>query len=160
MNPHTSASPQGVPEKPTPEAEGTDVNIRGVLIFVGVMLVSALIIHVALYFMELHFKHRELKEKGLRSQDQIRSAVARGVPTFPEPRLQLSPPADMANFRAKEEAELTSYGWIDKNSGLVRIPIQRAMEIVAKQGLPAGNTNTGEKGKSALDMIRDRAQKK
>ncbi|MDB6033686.1 MAG: hypothetical protein JWM16_4024 [Verrucomicrobiales bacterium] len=160
MNTHTSANPQGVPEKPTPEVEGTDVNIRAVLIFVGILLATALLIHVALYFMELQFKKRELREKGLRSQQQIRSAVARTVPTFPEPRLQLSPPADMEAFRAKEEGELTTYGWVNQTSGIVRIPIRRAMEIVAQRGLPAGRTNADEKGKSPLDLIRDRALRK
>jgi hypothetical protein len=131
-----------------------------VAIFIGVLLVTALLIHVALYFMELHFKKRELREKGPRSQQQIRSAVARTAPAFPEPRLQLSPPADMAAFRAREEAELSTYGWVNKTSGIVRIPIQRAMEILAQRGLPAGNTNVNEKGKSELDLIRDRAQRK
>ena len=76
MSTHTSANPQGLPGKPTPEAEGTDVNIRAVAIFIGILLVTALLIHVALYFMELHFKQRELREKGRLSQQQIRSAVA------------------------------------------------------------------------------------
>jgi hypothetical protein len=113
-----------------------------------------------LYFMELHFKKRELREKGRLSQQQIRSAVARTAPAFPEPRLQLSPPADMEAFRAREEGELTTYGWVNKTSGIVRIPIQRAMEILAQRGLPAGNTNANEKGKSELDLIRDRAERK
>jgi hypothetical protein len=160
MNTHTSANPQGVPEKPTPGAESSDVSIRGVLIFVGILLVTALVIHFALYFMEVHFKNRELKAKGPRSQQQIRSAVARGMPTFPEPRLQVSPPADMEAFRAKEEEALTTYGWINKSSSIVRIPIKRAMEIVAQRGLPAGRTNADEKGKSPLDLIRDRALRK
>ena len=59
------------------------------------------------------------------------------VETPPEPRLQESPALDLARFHAREEEELTTYGWIDKQNGVVRIPIERAMEIVAREGLPA-----------------------
>ena len=66
----------------------------------------------------------------------------------------------MEVFAAREEGELTTYGWVNKTSGIVRIPIQRAMEILAQRGLPAGNTNAKEKGKSELELIRDRAERK
>ena len=44
---------------------------------------------------------------------------------------------ELRQMRAAEEAVLNSYGWVDKDSGRVRIPIERAMEILAKKGLPA-----------------------
>ena len=40
-------------------------------------------------------------------------------------------------MRAAEEAALNSYGWVDKDAGIVKIPVDRAMEILAKKGLPA-----------------------
>ena len=40
-------------------------------------------------------------------------------------------------MRMAEDAALNSYGWVDKSSGSVRIPIERAMEILAKKGWPA-----------------------
>jgi hypothetical protein len=54
----------------------------------------------------------------------------------PEPRLQETPALDLARFRAKEEETLSTYGWVDRQAGVVRIPIERAMEIVAREGLP------------------------
>lgn len=57
------------------------------------------------------------------------------------PRLQVSAPLDLSNFREREEAELTSYGWIDRTSGVVRIPIARAMDRVLEKGLPVRTTN-------------------
>ncbi len=54
----------------------------------------------------------------------------------PEPRLQETPALDLARFRAKEDETLSTYGWVDRQAGVVRIPIERAMEIVAKEGLP------------------------
>jgi hypothetical protein len=58
------------------------------------------------------------------------------LPAFPAPALQISPRADMARFRAEEEAELSSYGWVDRGRGVVRIPIDQAMEKVARDGIP------------------------
>jgi hypothetical protein len=54
----------------------------------------------------------------------------------PKPLLQETPALDLERFRAKEEETLSTYGWVDRASGVVRIPIERAMEIVAREGLP------------------------
>jgi hypothetical protein len=42
---------------------------------------------------------------------------------------------DLKEFRASEEAILNNYSWIDPEKGIVRIPVSRAMELVAKEGL-------------------------
>jgi hypothetical protein len=55
----------------------------------------------------------------------------------PSPRLQTSPVHDMGAFRATEDRVLSTYGWVDRNAGVVRIPIDRAIDIVAQRGLPA-----------------------
>jgi hypothetical protein len=47
-------------------------------------------------------------------------------------------PEVMATRRAEEEAWFHSYGWLDKDAGLVRIPIDRAMSLIAERGLPVG----------------------
>ena len=56
---------------------------------------------------------------------------------IPEPRLQVSGAEELRKLRAAEDAALDSSGWIDEEAGLVRIPIDRAIEILAKKGLPA-----------------------
>ena len=53
----------------------------------------------------------------------------------PAPRLQINGTADYSELRRKEEEALTSYGWVDKNAGVVRIPVSRAMELIAARGL-------------------------
>jgi hypothetical protein len=55
----------------------------------------------------------------------------------PEPRLEVSPRASLAELRATEEKILKSYSWVDKRGNVVRIPIERAMELIAERGLPA-----------------------
>jgi len=61
----------------------------------------------------------------------------------PEPRLQPSPTVDLKTFRAGEDAILNSYGWVDPGKGIVRIPVERALELVAKEGLPARKEEQG-----------------
>ena len=55
----------------------------------------------------------------------------------PEPRLQAMPAIDLLQFRAREDERLSTYGWVDRQAGVVHLPIERAMELVAKEGLPA-----------------------
>jgi len=59
-----------------------------------------------------------------------------GAPAPSFPKLVASEPAVLAEFRAQEEAFLTSYGWVEKDKGLARMPIDAAMRIVAERGLP------------------------
>lgn len=55
----------------------------------------------------------------------------------PEPRLQAHPVADLHQQRAAEDGLLTTYGWVDAKQGVVRMPIARAMELLAKNPPPA-----------------------
>ena len=52
----------------------------------------------------------------------------------PSPRLQTNAPADLAHYRAEQEKILQSYGWVDPPAGVVRIPIDRAMDLVLQRG--------------------------
>lgn len=55
------------------------------------------------------------------------------------PLLQPHPPTDMHKLRAHESAVLDHYGWTDQASGLARVPIERAKELVLSEGLgPVG----------------------
>ncbi|HEY3965294.1 MAG TPA: hypothetical protein VGM05_12135 [Planctomycetaceae bacterium] len=53
------------------------------------------------------------------------------------PKLQDDPAADLLQFRSDEEQRLSSYGWIDPQRQIVRLPIGRAIELLSERGLPA-----------------------
>jgi hypothetical protein len=53
----------------------------------------------------------------------------------PGPRLQVDPEADLKAFRAKEERRLDTYYWVDKQNGIVHIPIDEAMKKLAAKGI-------------------------
>lgn len=54
----------------------------------------------------------------------------------PPPLLQEHPGGEFGTYIANEQKLLTTYGWVDRKSGVVRIPIDRAMDLVLQKGLP------------------------
>jgi hypothetical protein len=52
----------------------------------------------------------------------------------PEPRLQTNPPQDLAAYLAEQKALLDSYGWIDREKGIAREPIDTAMKRLVQEG--------------------------
>jgi hypothetical protein len=64
------------------------------------------------------------------------SDVARNIRVAPPPpRLEVNPSQDLANFAADERRRSDTYYWIDKQNGVVHIPIARAMQMLAEQGI-------------------------
>jgi hypothetical protein len=59
------------------------------------------------------------------------------VKVFPEPRLQKTPMPDLQSIRDAENQVLSTYAWVDPKLGLVRIPIDQAIDLLAKKGLPS-----------------------
>ena len=114
-----------------PGYETRDVDVRRVS---AAGLALAIAVVVVLVAMVLVFDH--LARKEAEHQPEPTTMTARpGDQTPPEPRLQQSPVSDLAQMRAEEETRLDSYGWVDRKSGTVRIPIARAMEIVVARGM-------------------------
>jgi hypothetical protein len=113
--------------------ETTDVNIGGVLLFAAGLFVVAGVVHLLVWVLFGYLSGRETR-LGAREHPLT---VTSETPLPPEPRLQINPREDLRELRAHEDEVLTSYGWVDKNAGIVRIPIEEAMKIVVQKGLPA-----------------------
>jgi len=64
----------------------------------------------------------------------------------PEPRFQTDPHAELLRLRAAEDSVLTTYGWVNRDSGLARIPVARAMALIAERGLPLHGAPQDRKG--------------
>ena len=54
----------------------------------------------------------------------------------PAPRLQSDPAGELAQHRALEARRTEEYAWIDRPAGVVRVPVERAMELLLERGLP------------------------
>jgi hypothetical protein len=125
---HNAAAPH-----PEGRHEGTDVNIVGIFGFGAALLIVGILVHFMVWLLFQYFAGREAQ----RVRPQYPLAVQQQERLPPQPRLQINPREDMRNLRASEDAILDSYGWVDKNTGIVRIPIDKAMELAVQRGLPA-----------------------
>lgn len=57
---------------------------------------------------------------------------------FPDvPRIEEHPANELNELHVHENQVLSTYGWVDKNAGVVRIPVDQAMELQLKRGFPA-----------------------
>jgi hypothetical protein len=54
----------------------------------------------------------------------------------PAPRIEEHPAIEIQQLHAQEEKILSTYGWVDKKAGVIRIPIDRAMELQLERGFP------------------------
>jgi hypothetical protein len=72
---------------------------------------------------------------------------ARRLP--PEPRLQQAPITDLKEMRAAEDKILNGYSWVDQQHGIVRVPIDRAIGLLAQRGLPSRPENGPQTASSA-----------
>jgi hypothetical protein len=55
----------------------------------------------------------------------------------PQPRLQVQPKVDLKTYCESQLKDLNSYGWVDEHNGVVRVPVDRAMDLILSRGLPA-----------------------
>ncbi len=108
--------------------EPSDANIRSVVLF-GVGLFAAIVL--VLFGMNRLFHYLVARDRAGTVSSPF--ALMREIP--PLPRLQVFEAADQKKFRESEESVLRSYGWVDRDAGVVRIPIDRAIELLAERRL-------------------------
>jgi hypothetical protein len=123
--------------------ETSDANVRGVLMF---LVYLALGMVASCLFCWWLFRHFSFIDRT--SAPASPFAETRQLPAGPQ--LQVNPRQDLLRFRAQQENSLDSYAWEDRDAGTVRVPIDRAMELLLKKGLPvAPEKSSGESEKPA-----------
>jgi hypothetical protein len=127
-------------EKPTHSRgyERRQMSVGLVVVLISVLLLFGLVTHVVSLWIYSRWHVR---------QDQAASPPRSYVEVAPisrEPRLQMSPSRDWQEMRAAEDRVLKSYDWVDREKGIVRLPIDDAMRMVAERGLPARSASTQE----------------
>ena len=118
-------------EAPPVGHETKDVSIRGVL-----WLAAATAAGIVAAYLLTEGLMGYLQTVAERDDPQL-SPLAEERIEPPAPRLQNAPIADFHQFNESQNDVLDSYGWVDKQQGVVRIPVSRAMDLVMERGLPA-----------------------
>jgi hypothetical protein len=116
--------PAQVPGHETRDVSGIYVSLFALALAAALALLLPLLIWLFSRF-----------EAQAQRRDPVQSPLA-GDQVPLEPRLETNPGAELAALRAHEEQELTTYGWIDMRQNAVRLPIDRAIELLAARGLP------------------------
>jgi hypothetical protein len=80
------------------------------------------------------------------------------IQQFPQPRLETNERIELNGFRLAEEQKLHSYGWVDKDAGVVHIPIETAMQMLVQHGLPT-TPKVGTAPTSTVQMTQQAAAK-
>jgi hypothetical protein len=129
------------PTPATAEHEHTDIEPAIASKF-AIWLAIALVISAALMYGTFWlFEGREQESADAAQRFPLAAGQVREPPG---PRLQNQPFKDVYLLREGEREKLSSYGWVDQSSGVVRIPIDEAMRIVSERGgLSTGQTPGG-----------------
>jgi len=124
--------PRDTPHPPTVERghEQSDVQIRPLAIFLAGLAVSLVVTGALMAWL---FSALETQAK--RSEPEAPPLAADDRPT-PGPLLQVSPRQDLEVLRTREERLLNSTGWVVREAGVARIPLERAIELTAQRGFP------------------------
>jgi len=144
--------------------EESDVNVRALLWFVVIFVAFAAVTHLALLLM---FKFFVQIERG--NANAPLTAMAHPERRVPEtPRLQpfptrtaadreippyaSTPVVDMEEMRAHEDEVLNNYGWVDKDHGIVHIPIEQAKKMALQSGIYKQATTPQQPGNPATQQ--------
>ncbi len=136
--------------------EKSDVKVTGIVVFLTALGIFVVVTAVLCYGIGMVINAQMKKEDGpkskwaktvdvttlgsLASSPELQNKMATMTQNFPTPRLQTDDGnQEIADQHAKEDLLLEHYTWANQaqgSPGRVRIPIERAMELVAQSGLP------------------------
>lgn len=109
--------------------EKRDVNFRGAYIFAATLAAVLIVVIFAMRGLFRYFSEAQTLGPPATPFKNVRELP-------PSPRLQPDPKGDLARTLEQQQQLLNTYGWVDQDAGKVRIPIDRAMDMLLQQGLP------------------------
>jgi hypothetical protein len=133
--------------------EQTDVRVTGIVVFLTSLGIFVAVTGLICYGIGAIINAHMLKDDGpvskwsktvdvrtlgnLANNPAMQNKMAQLTQQFPTPRLQVDDGyQEIADLHSKEDLLLDNYSWVDQSQGKVRIPIDRAIELLAQRGLP------------------------
>ncbi|MGB6974696.1 MAG: hypothetical protein WBD67_08450 [Terracidiphilus sp.] len=162
MSSHNGTGHEGHKPQEIDDSQGyeqSDVRVTGIVVFLASLAIFVAVVGILAYGVGKVLNARMAKEDGpltkwtstvdvrqlgnMPSAPEMQRKVAELVQQFPMPRLQTdNGMSDLAVLHQHEDLLLDHYSWVDQSKGTVRIPIDRAMELLAQQGLPVAPAKT------------------
>jgi hypothetical protein len=157
MHTHDNGHEPDQREREQPDAsrgfEASDVRVSGVVVFLLALGIFAAVTALLSYGLGKFINARMTKEDGppnkwaqttdvrplgdMPNNPEMQKKLGEMTERFPTPRLQTDDGnQDIADLHAREDLLLDNYSWVEQGQGKVRIPIERAMELLAQRGLP------------------------
>ncbi len=130
------------PENQQPGYETSDANVRAIAKFGVAIVLIALVAHVLMWLL-----FDVLQNEAKRQDPTLSPLAVREMQLPPQPHLQAdivgddrtNQPFDSLNLKNEvsmaDDKTLNTYGWVDRNRGIVRIPIDQAMKLLAEQNV-------------------------
>jgi hypothetical protein len=146
-----------LPNQPAHDNHGferEDLSAGGVFYFMAGLGVVVVIIYFIVFGMYRFLNTYEMAHQPPMSPMVTAPADTRAVSredtqTFPQPRLEESERSNLRQFIEDQDRKLATYNWVDKDKGIVQIPIDRAMDLIVKRGLPVRPENVRPEGSGA-----------
>ena len=150
--------------------EGTDVKVSGIVVFLTALGIFVVVTAVLCVGIGKVINNELAKADGpvtkwnhpvdvrklgnLASSPEMQQQFAQLTKRFPSPRLQTDDGMqEIADMHAKEDLLLENYSYVDQSKGTVRIPIERAMQLIAQRGLPVANASKAESSETLAQDV-------
>lgn len=124
--------------------ETSDVNVRAIVMFAAGLVTVAIIVHVSMWLLFGVFERQAV------ANDPVVSPLAAPPTQMPRttagspyfggaagPQLVTDEPRLLQTLHARESRDLNTYGWVDQQNGVARVPIDQAEKLLLQRGLPA-----------------------
>jgi hypothetical protein len=119
----------------------------------GFLVVLFVVLNLVLFGTWRLFRHYSVADRPPAPASYF--ADERQIPAAPD--LEINGREDFLNTYAKQQQELETYAWQDRKAGIVRIPIERAMDLLLEKGLPV--VPTGTEGQSTAGKLRPKGRR-
>jgi hypothetical protein len=154
---------QNNPQPVSPEAlarkhEARDPHLHNVVIVIAsVACMIVFCLASAGILVAIFSNHRPMQK--MQPLGLIAAPNLKPLERFPKPDLQIDDDhAERVALLAAQDERLNSYGWIDRSNGIVQIPIQRAMDLLAQRGLPSRTNGISQIDGSPLQLVQERPE--
>jgi len=151
--------------------EHKDIGVSGVVYFLIGLAVALVIVYFVVNGFYSYLSHRsDAEQPGVSPLATSTAKDTRRLPeeyktdaegkdyekylekNFPSPQLETDERNELNKIRLREEDTLSTYDYVDRNAGTVRIPIDRAMDLIAQRGLPVRTLVQGPGGHGSATL--------